>query len=91
MDATYKATKQELALFYVAVKTNVGYPAFADFVLQSETTEQIIEALKIISSWNTDWSPLYFMMDYSEAEVSTINIVFPTCKVYLCDFHRDQS
>ena len=87
MDTTYKTTKYELALFFVAVKTNVGYSAVADFVLQSETTEQIIEALKILSSWNKDWRPPYFMTDYSEAEISAINTVFPTCKVYLCDFH----
>ena len=91
MDATYKTTKYELALFFVAVKTNVGYSAVADFVLQSETTEQIIEALKILLSWNKDWRPPYFMTDYSKAEISAINTVFPTCKVYLCDFHREQS
>ena len=43
MDATYKTTKYELALFFVAVKTNVGYTAVADFVLQSETAEQMIQ------------------------------------------------
>ena len=47
MDATYKTTKYELDFFFVAVKTNVGYSDVADFVLQ--TTEQIIEALKILS------------------------------------------
>ncbi len=46
MDATYKTTKYELALFFVAVKTNVGYTAVADFVLQSETAEQIREAFR---------------------------------------------
>ncbi len=46
MDATYKTTKYELALFFVAVKTNVGYTAVADFVLQSETAEQIREAFQ---------------------------------------------
>ena len=69
MDATYKTTRYELALFFVAVKTNVGYTAVADFVLQSETAEQIAEALKILSSWNPKWQPPYFMTDYSEAEI----------------------
>ncbi len=69
MDATYKTTKYELALFFVAVKTNVGYTAVADFVLQSETAEQIREALQILSSWNPTWQPPYFMVDYSEAEI----------------------
>ena len=87
MDATYN----ELALFFVAVKTNVGYTAVADFVLQSETAEQIAEALKILSSWNPKWQPPYFMTDYSEAEIEAIQGTFPVCKVYLCDFHREQA
>ena len=32
MDATYKTTRYELALFFVAAKTNVGYTAVADYV-----------------------------------------------------------
>ena len=27
----------------------------------------------------------------TEAEISAINTVFPICKVYLCDFHKEQS
>ena len=91
MDATYKTTKYELALFFVAVKTNVGYTAVADFVLQSETAEQIAEALKILSSWNPKWQPPYFMIDYSEAEIEAIQGTFPVCKVYLCGFPREQA
>ena len=91
MDATYKTTKYELALFFVAVKTNVGYTAVADFVVQYETTEQIAEALKIVSLWNPEWKPPYFMTDYSKAEIGAIRDVFPSCKVYLCDFHREQA
>ena len=48
MDATYKTTKYELPLFFVSVKTNVGYSVVADFIVQSETTEHITEALKIL-------------------------------------------
>jgi len=45
MDATYKTTMCKLALFFLAVKTNVGYSVMGDFVVQSETTDQIAEAL----------------------------------------------
>jgi hypothetical protein len=31
MDATYKTTKYELPMFFVSVKTNVGYTVVADF------------------------------------------------------------
>lgn len=69
----------------------MGYTAVADFVLQSETAEQISEALKILSSWNPKWQPPYFMTDFSEAEIEAIQGTFPACKVYLCDFHREQA
>ena len=90
MDATYKTTKYELALFFVAVKTNVGYSVVAEFVVQSETAEEITKALRLLASWNPDWQPPYFMTDYSEAEMGAISAVFPNCKTYLCDFHREQ-
>ena len=31
-----------------------------------------------------------FMTDYCDAEMSAIEEVFPECKTYLCDFHREQ-
>ena len=31
------------------------------------------------------------MTDYSEAEIEAIQGTFPVCKVYLCDFHREQA
>ena len=31
------------------------------------------------------------MTDYSDAEIHAIGSVFPECKVYLCDFHREQA
>ena len=38
------------------------------------------------------WCPLYFMCDYSEAElVALAEEVFPITTVYLCDFHREQA
>ena len=90
MDATYKTTKYELPMFFVTVKTNVGYTPIADFIVQSETADKIAEALRIIASWNPQWSPPHFMTDYSDAEITAIESVFPQCKVYLCDFHREQ-
>ena len=90
IDATYKTTKYELPMFFVTVKTNVGYTPIADFVVQSETSDQIKEALRVIAKWNPEWNPPHFMTDYSDAEIAAIESVFPQCKVYLCDFHREQ-
>ena len=36
-----KTTKYELPMFFVTVKTNVGYTLITDFVVQSETGIQI--------------------------------------------------
>ena len=91
IDATYKTTKYDLALFFIAVRTNVGYMVVAEFIIQSESAEEISEALSILKQWNPNWKPKYFMSDYSEAELCAIEQVFPGCKVYLCDFHREQA
>ena len=72
MDATYKTTKCELALFFSAVKTNVGYSVVGEFGVQSETADQITEALSILSFWNPDWKPPFFMTDYVEAKIGAI-------------------
>ena len=52
LDATYKTTRYDLALFFLCVRTNVGYSVVAEFVTQSETAHQIGEALQIIKKWN---------------------------------------
>ena len=91
IDATYKTTLYDLALFFITVKTNAGYTVAAEFIIQTETNEQIEEALNILKSWNPNWSPTYFMSDYSEAEILGIESAFPESQVYLCDFHREQS
>ena len=90
IDATYKTTLYDLALFFITVRTNACYVVVAEFILQTETNEHIEEALKILKSWNPEWSPIYFMSDYSEAEILAIESVFPSTLVYLCDFHREQ-
>ena len=91
IDATYKTTKYDLALFFLCVKTNVNYAVVAEFIVQSESANEIAGALKIIKQWNPKWTPPFFMSDYSEAEQLAIMEVFPKCTVYLCDFHREQA
>ena len=46
IDATYKTTKYELPLFFICIKTSVGYSIVADFIIQFETSSHIEEALK---------------------------------------------
>ena len=91
IDATYKTTKYDLALFFLCVKTNVNYTVVAEFIVQSESSSEIASALEIIKQWNPKWEPPLFMSDYSEAEQLAIAQVFPYSKFYICDFHREQS
>ena len=88
IDATYKTTKYELALFFICVKTNVGYSVVAEFVVQSETAESITEALEILKQWNPQWNPQYFMTDYSEAEFVALGTAFPSiCVIFTGNRH----
>lgn len=87
INATYKTTRYDIALFFICVKTNVGYAVVAEFVIQEETAEKIEESLKILKDWNPNWQPKY----YSEAELLAIKNCFPATKVFLCDFHREQA
>ena len=64
-------------LFFLVVKTNVGYQIVATFVTESETTEALEEALKIIKEWNPEFNPKYGMTDYCCKEIDALETVFP--------------
>ena len=91
LDATYKTMKQELALFFLCVRINVGYSVVAEFIVQEESVEKIAEALGVIKQWNPSWNPSFFTTDYSEAELLAIEQVFPSAKSFICDFHWEQA
>ena len=76
LDATYKTSKYALPLFFLCVKTNIGYIVVASFVLQNETAEDIEEALQFLKLWNPHWNPTFFMTDKCEAEIKAIENCF---------------
>ena len=58
LDATYKTTKYNLALFFcVCVCTNARYSVVAEFVTQSETANQICSALETFKQIEPQMSP----------------------------------
>ena len=68
------------------MRSNVDYIVVASFVLQYEDANSIAEALRIIQSWNVDWLPCSFMVDFSEAEINSLENVFPStffCNIQL--------
>ena len=81
LDAIYKTTKYDLSLFFLCVRTNVGYSVVAELVIQTETTQQISEALAVLET----------IIYYSEAGLSAIEEAFPSTLVNLCGFHREQA
>ena len=48
MDATYKTCKLSLPLFFLVVRTNVGYAVIAEFIVQHEDTTSITKAMSIL-------------------------------------------
>ena len=52
IDATYKTSHYDLALFFICVRINVWYAVISEFIVQSETSGKIPEALAILKSWN---------------------------------------
>ena len=77
LDATYKTTCYALALFFLAVKTNVDHQVVGSFVIEDETVSSINEALGVLKKWNPDWSPPLFMTDNSLQEIQPIKKVSP--------------
>jgi MULE transposase domain/Amyotrophic lateral sclerosis 2 chromosomal region candidate gene 8 len=76
LDATYKTTRYALPLFFLCVRTNVDYVVVATFVIQHEDSSSISEALSVVKSWNSSWTPASFMVDCCEAEMKAIEAVF---------------
>ena len=85
------ATKYDLALFFLCVKTNVNYTVVAESIVQSKSANEVDSTLRIINQWNSEWTPPFYMSDYSEAEQLAIMEVFPKCTVCLCEFHHEQA
>ena len=93
MDATYKTCKLALPLFFLVVKTNVGYSVVSEFVTQHEDSSSIMEALQILKQkWDEHGIKVgNFMIDCQQSEENAIRGVFPESCIYLCGFHRLQA
>jgi len=76
LDATYKTSRYALPLFSMCVRTNVNYIAVASFIVQSETTAAVAEALMILQQWNPEWHPRSWMVDFSNVEIHALESVF---------------
>ncbi|KAL3193831.1 hypothetical protein MRX96_000119 [Rhipicephalus microplus] len=90
LDATHKTSDYALLLFLLVVKTPSGYTPAGVFIIQFKTAHCIAEALDVFKQWCDNYSPQYWMVDYSKAEISAIKQVFPESQISICDFQRLQ-
>jgi len=89
IDATYKTTCYELPLLVLAVPTNVGFFAVATFVINNERSDTILAALRLLQTWNPDWSPRFFMSDFSDGQITALETAFPGLlhiTLHICHF-----
>ncbi|XP_063223597.1 uncharacterized protein LOC134531708 isoform X2 [Bacillus rossius redtenbacheri] len=91
LDAAYKTMNYGLPLFFLAVKTNVGYSVVGTFVVQSESTTLIKEALNIFKEWLPEWQPEFWVTDSNDIEIIAVETTFHGSTVYLDAFHREQA
>ena len=67
-----------LPLFFLCVRSNVGYVVVAVFIPENKDMESIAEVLRIIKEQNQLWSPKNMMVDFSLAEIGAIEECFPS-------------
>ena len=79
MDATYRTCKVALPLFFLVVKTNIGYQCVGSFIIHTEDQKSIAEALRVIRDYliGKGVQMQSFMVDCSPAEIGAIREVYP--------------
>ena len=77
---------------FLVVRTSIGIGRVVGTIIpQYENEELITEGLSILTQWNPDWKPRFFMMDKSSVELGPVAAIHPQCFRLLCDFHRAQA
>ncbi|CAB4015136.1 Hypothetical predicted protein, partial [Paramuricea clavata] len=71
-------------------KSNGDYCCGRASLRASSCAMKVKTILPLQDSSNPWWSPLYFMVDFSTAEINAIEKQFPDVAVYICDFHHIQ-
>ena len=77
LDATYRTSRYALPLFFLCVRTNVAYAVVAAFIIEREDSRSIEEALAVIQDWNRSFHPRNIMVDFSSAEISAVEAIWP--------------
>ena len=93
MDVTYKMCKLSLPLFFLVVRTNVGYSVIAEFIVQHEDSQSIANALELLcAQWDANEITVgNFMINSQQSKESAIRGIFPESVIFLCRFYRLQA
>ena len=70
---------------------NTGYCVVAEFIVQSEPSDCIKEALQILKTWNPNWHPKFFHDQLFWGRNWSFEGIFPGTTVYFCNCHREQA
>jgi hypothetical protein len=68
--------------FFFCVLTNSGYAVVATFILESEDSASVAEALMTVRRMNPGFNPKSFMIDSLEIEMNAIKESFPGNLIY---------
>ena len=81
IDAMYRTSMYDLALFLLVVRTNVSFSLGAAFIIQHEEQTAVARAIQQIKDnmekEGFQWDPAYWMADKSWAEFHGVRSVFP--------------
>lgn len=91
LDVANKSNEPCLPVFFISVRVHRERVTVGVFVIQSETTECIIEALQMFRSWCPSFEPRHWTVHYRQAHISAVCSVFPQSKVVICDCRREES
>lgn len=47
------------------------------FIVETEDSASIKEALSKLKEWNPDWNPAFFMCDHAQEEINSLEEEFP--------------
>ena len=76
-----------MPLFMLCVPTNSGYVVAATFLTTDEEARSIEGGLRAIARWCPEWQPTCVMSDFSYAQISAFETVFPgTLFMLLVDY-----
>ena len=84
------AIRYALPLFFLCVRSNVGYIVVAVYIPENEDAGSISEVLQILHKENPEWNPRNMMVDFSLAEISTIEECFPSKKIRMIKYRIDE-